>query len=161
MLTTLLWPLAQTCQKYWVGKPKYWGQKVVKSDKCMYVSQLLGGTCPGCPPKSMPMIVALVNHCFILTVQQHMHIIFCGTNHTTSVTNYLYLGLAHKGNIYKDLYFVPFFSFEPTPTHLCGRTFIRCIDKQSYNSYLVAQQQGVEQVQGTWASTVRGPRPWS
>ena len=24
-------------------------QKVVKSDKCMGVSQLLGGTCPGCP----------------------------------------------------------------------------------------------------------------
>src|SRR6218665_2941277 len=29
------------------------GQKVVKSDKCMGVSQLLGGTCPGCPPKSV------------------------------------------------------------------------------------------------------------
>ena len=29
------------------------GQKVVKSDKCMGVSQLLGG--PDCPPKSMPM----------------------------------------------------------------------------------------------------------
>ena len=27
------------------------GQKVVKSDKCMGVSQLLGGMCPGCPPK--------------------------------------------------------------------------------------------------------------
>jgi len=25
------------------------GQKVVKSDKCIGVSQLLGGTCPGCP----------------------------------------------------------------------------------------------------------------
>jgi len=30
-----------------VGKPKYWeGQKVVKSDKCIGVSQLLGGKCP-------------------------------------------------------------------------------------------------------------------
>jgi len=29
--------------KYWVGKPKYGrGQKVVKSDKCMGVSQLMG-----------------------------------------------------------------------------------------------------------------------
>ena len=27
------------------------GQKVVKSDKCMGISQLLGGTCPGSPPK--------------------------------------------------------------------------------------------------------------
>jgi len=27
------------------------GQKVVKSDKCMGVFQLFGGTCPGCPPK--------------------------------------------------------------------------------------------------------------
>ena len=36
--------------KYWVGKPKYWeGQKVVKSDKCMSDSQLLWGTCQGCP----------------------------------------------------------------------------------------------------------------
>jgi len=25
-----------------MGKPKYWGQKVVESDKCMGVSQLLG-----------------------------------------------------------------------------------------------------------------------
>ena len=25
------------------------GKKVVKSDKCIGVSQLLGGTCPGCP----------------------------------------------------------------------------------------------------------------
>src|SRR6218665_2767255 len=31
------------------------GQKMVKSDKCMGISQLLGGTCPGCPPKSVPM----------------------------------------------------------------------------------------------------------
>jgi len=28
---------------------------VVKSDKCMGVSHLLGGTCPGFPPKSTPM----------------------------------------------------------------------------------------------------------
>jgi len=27
------------------------GQKVVKSDKCMGISQLLGGACPGCPTK--------------------------------------------------------------------------------------------------------------
>src|SRR6218665_3035140 len=26
------------------------GQKMVKSDKCMGDSQLLGSTCPGCPP---------------------------------------------------------------------------------------------------------------
>jgi len=31
------------------------GEKVVKSDKCMGVSQLLWGTCPGSPPKSTPM----------------------------------------------------------------------------------------------------------
>ena len=32
------------------------GQRVVKSDKCMGVSQLLGGHVPGLPPpKSMPM----------------------------------------------------------------------------------------------------------
>src|SRR6218665_2419053 len=47
--------LVLTCQKYWVGKPKYWGQKVVKSDKCMGVSQLLGGKCPGNPLKSTSM----------------------------------------------------------------------------------------------------------
>jgi len=34
------------------------GGKVVKSDKCMGISKLLGGTCPGCPPpKSTPMKV--------------------------------------------------------------------------------------------------------
>ena len=43
--------MVQTCQKYWVGKPNYWGQKVVKSDKCMGVSQLLGGHVPVLPPK--------------------------------------------------------------------------------------------------------------
>jgi len=38
------------------GKTKILGgQKVVKSEKCMGISLLLGGTCPGCPPKSMPM----------------------------------------------------------------------------------------------------------
>ena len=31
------------------------GQKVVKGDKCKGISQLLGGTCLGGPPKSMPM----------------------------------------------------------------------------------------------------------
>jgi len=37
------------------GQTKIFGmQKVVKSDKCMGVFQLLGGTCPGCSPKSMP-----------------------------------------------------------------------------------------------------------
>jgi len=36
ILLLLLYALAQTCQKYWVGKPKYWGgQKVVKSDKLL------------------------------------------------------------------------------------------------------------------------------
>ena len=38
------------------------GEKVVNSDKCMGVSQLLGGTCPGCPPKSMPMMMELNKH---------------------------------------------------------------------------------------------------
>src|SRR6218665_4217242 len=37
-----------------MGKPKYWGKKVVKSDKYMGVSQLLGHV-PGLPPKSTPM----------------------------------------------------------------------------------------------------------
>jgi len=33
---------------------------VLKSDKCMGVSQLLGGTCPGCPTqKSTPMARAV------------------------------------------------------------------------------------------------------
>src|SRR6218665_2252297 len=41
-------PLTQ-CQKYLVGKAKYWMQKVVQSDKCMGVSQLLGGTCRPAP----------------------------------------------------------------------------------------------------------------
>ena len=37
------------------GQTKILGEKVVKSDKCMGDSQLLGGTCPGCSPKSTPM----------------------------------------------------------------------------------------------------------
>jgi len=38
------------------GQTKIWGAKGgKKSAKCMGVSQLLGGTCPGCPLKSMPM----------------------------------------------------------------------------------------------------------
>jgi len=42
--------------KIFGGQSKILGrQKVVKSDKCMGVSQLLGGTCPGCPKKSTPM----------------------------------------------------------------------------------------------------------
>ena len=32
-------------------------QKVVKSEKSMGDSQLLKGTCPGCPPKSTPMSI--------------------------------------------------------------------------------------------------------
>jgi len=35
-------------------------KKVVKSDKCMGVSQLLGGTCPCCPYKSTPILEALI-----------------------------------------------------------------------------------------------------
>src|SRR6218665_956680 len=35
--------------KILVGKPKYWGQKVVKSDKCMGVSQLLGARARAAP----------------------------------------------------------------------------------------------------------------
>jgi len=40
--------LAQTCQTYWVGcrQTKILGEKVIKSDKCMGVSQLFWGTCP-------------------------------------------------------------------------------------------------------------------
>ena len=44
--------------KYWVGKPKYWGgQKMVKSDKCMGVSQLLEERARVAPPKSTPMML--------------------------------------------------------------------------------------------------------
>jgi len=32
-----------------VGKQKYWGQKVVKSDNCMGVSQLLGARAQAAP----------------------------------------------------------------------------------------------------------------
>jgi len=39
--------------KNWVGKPKYWGKKVVKSDECMGVSQLLGAHVPRLPPQSL------------------------------------------------------------------------------------------------------------
>ena len=39
-----------------LGGQRNWGQKVVKSDKCMSISQLLGGTWPGCPQKSTPMV---------------------------------------------------------------------------------------------------------
>ena len=34
----------------------FWGQKMVKSGKCMGISQLLGGHMPGLPPKSTPMM---------------------------------------------------------------------------------------------------------
>ena len=55
--STCIGPLAKTCQKYWVGEPKYGGSKGDKSDKCMGAAHALGsGTCPGCPPqKSTPM----------------------------------------------------------------------------------------------------------
>jgi len=47
------------CQKYWVGKPKYFGAKGGKSEKCMGISQLFGGHVPGLPPsKSTPMCVS-------------------------------------------------------------------------------------------------------
>jgi len=41
------------------------GQKVVKSDKCMADSQLLGSTCPGCPTLSLRLwsIGAIDAHC--------------------------------------------------------------------------------------------------
>jgi len=43
--------------KVW-GKPKYWGEKVVTTDECMGISQLLGGTCTQtAPSKSMPMLI--------------------------------------------------------------------------------------------------------
>src|SRR6218665_269907 len=38
------------------------GAEVIKSDKCMGVSQLLEGTCPGCPPKSMLNAWAFLNY---------------------------------------------------------------------------------------------------
>src|SRR6218665_2902937 len=40
------------------GQTKILGEKVVKSDKCMGDSQLLGGHVLGLPPKSTPMIVS-------------------------------------------------------------------------------------------------------
>ena len=42
--------------KIFGGKTRILG-KVGKGDKCMGVSQLLGDTCPGFPPKSTPMAV--------------------------------------------------------------------------------------------------------
>src|SRR6218665_1108494 len=41
--------LAKTCQKYWVGKPKYWGAEGGKSYKCTGVSQLLGARVRAAP----------------------------------------------------------------------------------------------------------------
>jgi len=41
--------LTYTCQKYWVGKPKYWGAEGVRSDKCMGVFQLLGARARAAP----------------------------------------------------------------------------------------------------------------
>src|SRR6218665_4015117 len=37
------------------SKPKFRGRNVVKTDKCMGVSQLLGARAQGAPPKSTPM----------------------------------------------------------------------------------------------------------
>jgi len=42
-----------------VGKPKYWGQKVVKSDKCMGILNYWEHV-PGLPPKSTPMAITKV-----------------------------------------------------------------------------------------------------
>jgi len=43
--------------KILIGKTKILGEKVIKSDECMGVSQyLLGARAHGCPPKSTPMI---------------------------------------------------------------------------------------------------------
>src|SRR6218665_360973 len=51
-----------TCQKYWVGKPKYWeGEKGDKSEKCMGVSQLLGARVRTALPKSTPMLPTIQN----------------------------------------------------------------------------------------------------
>src|SRR6218665_2146122 len=36
------------------------GQKMVKSDKCMGLSQLLGGTCPGCPSLSLRLLLLVL-----------------------------------------------------------------------------------------------------
>ena len=41
------------------GQTKILGEKVVKSDKCMGVSQLLGEHVPGLPPKSTPMVSSI------------------------------------------------------------------------------------------------------
>ena len=44
------WRRLVKTQKYWVGKPKYCGDKeVVKSDKCMGDSQLLGSRARSAP----------------------------------------------------------------------------------------------------------------
>src|SRR6218665_3458732 len=49
----------QEARRHWLVKSSGWanrnmgGQKVVKSDKCTGASQLLGGTCPGCPSQSL------------------------------------------------------------------------------------------------------------
>ena|SRR6218665_1077693 len=43
------------------------GGKVVKSEKCMDVSQLLGGTCLGCPPKVYAYaLIYRISHCLLL-----------------------------------------------------------------------------------------------
>lgn len=51
-------------KNYWVGKKKYWGEKVVKGDKCMGDSKLLGARVQAGPPKSTPMIIVCVL-CFV------------------------------------------------------------------------------------------------
>ena len=44
-----------------MGKPKYFGEKVLKSDKCMGVLQLLGARTRAVPPKSTPMYIILMS----------------------------------------------------------------------------------------------------
>ena len=65
-INSLVWPIAILigvhCKKRYINlytgvdlstilgaNQNIGGQKVVKSDKCMGISQLLGDTCPGCP----------------------------------------------------------------------------------------------------------------
>src|SRR6218665_730991 len=46
------------------------GIRELKSDKYMSVSQLLGGTCSGCPPKSTPMYLRIRMTTTIATIQR-------------------------------------------------------------------------------------------
>ena len=47
------------------------GHKVVKSEKCMGVYQLFGGTRPGCPPKSMPIYLGDGRPCLKRSLAPH------------------------------------------------------------------------------------------